>query len=334
MADIQSYDYRIVQKKSAQMKISDCLSRNRNDVVEISKLEVKEDEFVELQKLDAVLSKVRKFVELDRWPKKLEDDLAGFQIHRNFLKIKESGELVIDVKGDSRFCVPKCLQNDILKEYHENTHLGIELTYRRISSKYFWDDLRASVAEFVRTCSYCQLNKPNNRPNKAPIKTFPTPEGPYQAFGFDLIGPLEVCDSGNMYVLTGIDFFSRKGYCEPLKSKRAEYILRKFKTILFRNPVFPRMILLDNGSEFSEIRKFCAENEIQLNFAPPRHPQTNGSCENFNRTLKSRLRARCNMENWDLVLFEVLHEINSSVHCVTNMAPFTIETGIKNPHVF
>jgi hypothetical protein len=70
------------------------------------------------------------------------------------------------------------------------------------------------IADFIRTCVYCQINKPNNRPNKAPVKTFPTPEGPFQEFGFDLIGPLEDCDSGNTYVLTEIDFFSRKGYCE------------------------------------------------------------------------------------------------------------------------
>jgi len=38
--------------------------------------------------------------------------------------------------------------------------------------------------------------------------------------------------------------------------------------------------------------------------------------------------------NWDLYLFEVLHEINSSVHGVTKLAPFTVETGIMAPHVF
>jgi hypothetical protein len=90
-------------------------------------------------------------------------------------------------------------------------------------------------------------------------------------------------------------------------------------------------VLFDNGREFMEIRKYCAEN---VKLAPPRHPQTNGSCENLNRTLKSRLRARCDMKNWDLVLFEVLHEMNASVHSVTKLAPFTIETGIATPHVF
>jgi hypothetical protein len=334
LADIQSYDYRIIQKRSAQMKISDCLSRSRTEQIEVAKLTIEKNDFVELQKLDKILSQVRKFVSLDRWPRKVDNDVAGFQIHRKFLKILDSGELVIEVKGDTRSCVPECLQNEIIKEYHESTHVGVEICYKKISAKYFWVDLRVMIADFIRTCVYCQINKPNNRPNKAPVKTFSTPDGPFQEFGFDLIGPLEVCDSGNTFVLTGIDFFSRKGYCEPLKSKQAHYLLRKFTSILFRNPVFPKSVLFDNGREFMEIRKYCAENGIEVKLAPPRHPQTNGSCENLNRTLKSRLRARCDMKNWDLVLFEVLHEMNASVHSVTKLAPFTIETGIKTPHVF
>jgi hypothetical protein len=45
------------------------------------------------------------------------------------------------------------------------------------------------------------------------------------------------------------------------------------------------------------------------------------------------LRACCeNLENWDRNIHKVLHEINSSVHSVTKFSPFTVETGILNPH--
>jgi len=73
-------------------------------------------------------------------------------------------------------------------------------------------------------------------------------------------------------------------------------------------------------------------NKIGPHFTPPRHPSSNGQVENFNRTLKSRIRARCNYANWDLILQEVLHDINASEHSVTKLCPFTIQSGVQNPH--
>jgi hypothetical protein len=332
ITDIMSYNYKIIQQPSKNMKVSDCLSRHPRKVAQISTLSLDTKNFVELQMLDPLLKKVRSFVKIDRWPNNPDSDISCYVFYRNKLKILDSGELILSSENNDRICVPEAARNDIIKIYHENSHTGIEITNSRIADKYYWPKMKDAVANFVRSCKYCQLNKPDNNPNKPPVLSFPTPNGPFEAYGFDMIGPLRVTDRGNIYVFTGIDFFSKKAYGLPLNSKKSGYLLEMFKNLLFRNPIFPRYMIFDNAAEFSEIRNYCKSKNIKINSSPPRHPSTNGAVENLNRTLKSRLRAKCNFMNWDEVLPEVLHEINSSVHSVTKLSPFTIETGITSPH--
>ncbi|CBY42333.1 unnamed protein product, partial [Oikopleura dioica] len=252
---------------------------------------------------------------------------------REKLKILKNDALVLVESQLERLCVPEIFEIEIIKEYHENFHIGIDLTFSRIARKYFWPKMRFSISEFIRTCLYCQTHKADNHPNIAPTKTFPTPSGPFQKIGFDLIGPLKMTDSGSVYVMTAVDFFSKKCYAVALKSKESKYLLEKFKEILYHNPYFPSAVVMDNAPEFSEIKDHLKKLNIEVCLAPARHPQTNGAVENFNRSLKSRLRACSdNFENWDSNLHKVIHEINSSTHSVTKFSPFTIETGILNPH--
>jgi hypothetical protein len=332
ITDMMSYNYRIIQKPSKSMKMSDCLSRHPKKFVQISSVSLDTKNFADLQRLDPLLRQILSFVKLDRWPNNPNADISCFLFYRNKLKIMDSGELILSSENGDRICVPQAAKIDIIKAYHENCHTGIEITNSRIADKYYWPKMRESVSDFVRSCKYCQLNKPDNNPNKPPVLSFPTPNGPFEAYGFDMIGPLRPTNQGNIYVFTGIDFFSKRAYGVALNSKKSDYLLEKFKDLLFRNPIFPKYMIFDNAPEFCAIRRYCENNNIKINSSPPRHPSTNGAVENLNRTLKSRLRAKCNFLNWDEVLYEILHEINSSVHSVTKLSPFTIETGIKAPH--
>ena len=90
---------------------------------------------------------------------------------------------------------------------------------------------------------------------------------------------------------------------------------------------------MDNGGEFQAVKNFCNTKGLKVSLSPAYHPQTNGECENRNRTLKSRLKLICQLENWDLHLPEIIHQMNSAKHSVTKMSPFEIETGYpgENP---
>ena len=154
----------------------------------------------------------------------------------------DSGELILSTENNDRICVPEAARNDIIKIYHENSHTGIEITNSRIADKYYWPKMKDAVADFVRSCKYCQLNKPDNNPNKPPVLSFPTPNGPFEAYGFDMIGPLRVTDRGNIYVFTGIDFFSKKAYGLPLNSKKSGYLLEMLPDVLVTRNVIPASV--------------------------------------------------------------------------------------------
>ena len=139
---------------------------------------------------------------------------------------------------------------------------------------------------------------------------------------------------GNKYIFSVIDGFSKKVYAEPIYQKQSDYLLQIFRSFIFRNPQFPKYVVLDNAPEFNGIANFLKNNKIEPHFIPPRHPQSNGLIENANRTIKARLRARTNLINWDEYLHEIIHEINSSTHSVLKFSPFTVETGILDNHNF
>ena len=329
ITDIQGFSFKMIQRPSAKMKISDYLSRQKPV---INAIKFKKTEFAELQKLDETLGSIYKFISIDRWPNSPKGDISFYALFRNKLKLTDSGEIAFfEDNGSVRLCLPKELESEIIEEYHNYCHSGVDQTFSRISKKYIWPRMNQAIRDFIRTCDFCQKDKPNFHPNRAPVLSFKTPDGPYQAFGFDLI-TLPPTDSGNKYVLVMIDFFSKFGYCEPLKSRNSHYLLTKFKNIIFKNPFYPKYVVLDNAREHSELAKFMKENDIEPHFTPPRHPASNGQVENYNRTLKSRLRAKCNYENWDLVLQEIVHDMNSAEHSVTKQSPFTIQAGAKNPH--
>jgi hypothetical protein len=329
ITEIQGFSFRMIQRPSAKMKISDFLSRQKP---EINAIKFKKSEFSELQKHDEILGSIYKFLSIDRWPNNPKGDISFYALFRSKIKLTDSGEIAFfEDNGSVRICVPKELEKEIIEEYHNYCHSGVDQTFSRISKKYIWPRMNQAIRDFIKTCDFCQKDKPNFHPNRAPVLSFKTPDGPYQVYGFDLI-TLPPTDAGNKYVLVMIDFFSKFGFCEPLKSRNSNYLLTKFKNIIFKNPFYPKYVVLDNAREHSELAKFMKENDIEPHFTPPRHPASNGQVENYNRTLKSRLRAKCNYVNWDLVLQEVVHDLNSAEHSVTKQSPFSIQSGVRNPH--
>ena len=332
LSEIMGFSFSIIQRKSRQMKISDCLSRN---LASINRIEFSKSSFVDFQKKDPVLKLIRNYVSLDRWPNRTPREIIQYHLNRNSLEILETEELVLNCpSGLIKFCVPESLTEEIIREYHDNSHPGIEICHDKISRKYFWPGMRKNISEFIQSCHFCQTSKPNNHPNRASLGKFRTPTGPYETLSIDLIGPLKETNMGNKYIFSVIDGFSKKVYAEPIYQKQSDYLLQIFRSFIFRNPQFPKYVVLDNAPEFNEIANFLRNNKIEPHYIPPRHPQSNGLIENANRTIKARLRARTNLINWDEYHHEIIHEINSSTHSVLKFSPFTVETGILDNHDF
>lgn len=91
------------------------------------------------------------------------------------------------------------------------------------------------------------------------------------------------------FLLMGIDCFTRYGFCEPLKNKKSSTVLNGFKTILQRAKKFPRSVVSDSGTEFTNKNfvQHCKENSIKCYQS---YTSTHASfVERFNRTIKNRI---------------------------------------------
>ena len=126
--------------------------------------------------------------------------------------------------------VPNCYREDILSLAHESPlagHLGINKTYQKVLSNFYWPGLHKDVVKFCRSCHTCQVvGKPNQNPPVAPLRPIPTVEEPFSRVLVDCVGPLPKTKSGNSYLLTIMCVTTRFPEAIPLRNIKAHTIIK------------------------------------------------------------------------------------------------------------
>lgn len=80
----------------------------------------------------------------------------GYRIHDDLLLFK--GRILVPPES--------ALQPLLLHEYHQSPvggHAGIQRTFARLSSVFYWPKMRQSIHDFIACCVPCQTFKPFNR---------------------------------------------------------------------------------------------------------------------------------------------------------------------------
>ena len=80
--------------------------------------------------------------------------------------------------------------------------------------------------------------------------SYPDVKGPWMRLNIDLIGPLIPTDSGNRYILTVIDVFTKFAVATPLTDKSAGTVARAFVDNVICRYGAPLEVISDQGSEF------------------------------------------------------------------------------------
>ncbi len=96
----------------------------------------------------------------------------------------------------------------------------------------------------------------------------------------------------------------------------------------------PKQITTDNGPEFTSnmIEDYFYENDICHNTTLAYSPNTNGSVERFNRTLKQMIFKWFTLKNtlnWIDVLDDLLDNYNNTIQQVLNLMMLTIRINQK-----
>ena len=205
---------------------------------------------------------------------------------------------------------------------------GIKTFYNSVTSKYL-NIPRKRVREFLETKTTYQLTKPEPLPSNKPV--FATYSN--QRWATDLVDVKLYAGYNNnyKYILTAIDFFSKKAFATGIFDNTAPNVIKGFETIVRDQAegTTPNYLQADNGPEFTSklFNEWCERNNIKLIHTLSYTPQSNGLIENFNGQLRKMMREgfiRNNADdklNWIKYLDIYLENKNERKHYTTKERP-------------
>ena len=94
-------------------------------------------------------------------------------------------------------------------------------------------------------------------------------------------------NNGYSWIINIIDMFSKFAWSIPIKNKTAKEVTESVAKFLSENKA-PSILQSDNGSEFTSVlfKSLMKKYNIKQILSAPYKPQSNGSIERFNGTLK------------------------------------------------
>ena len=127
-------------------------------------------------------------------------------------------------------------------------HFGRDVTYDKIKQKYYWENMKTDIEEYVKTCDKCQRRgQKGGEGYLNPIKV----RKAFEMIGIDFVGPLNRTRKGNKYILVLTDYLTKWPEAKAMKEATAEKVTEfLYKEIICRYGC-PKVILSDRGSHFN-----------------------------------------------------------------------------------
>lgn len=160
-----------------------------------------------------------------------------------------------------------------------------------MSARFVWRGLKKDVRNWANTCIVCQRSKVHHHV-KAPLAPFSVPEKRFGHVHVDLVGPLPP-SHGFTHLFTTVDRTTRWPEAVPLASMTSADVARAFIATWVARFGVPSDVSSDRGPQFtSELWSVVAQGlGVKLHRTTAYHPQANGLCERFHRSMKATLRA-------------------------------------------
>jgi hypothetical protein len=197
-------------------------------------------------------------------------------------------------KATKQLIVPKSYVAEVLEAYHDDIfagHMGYIKTLNRIKQKYYWQNMIHDVDEWVKDCKDCQTRKFPSKKPRTELQPLKPVEEPFQRLAIDCVGPLPETTKGNKYIVVLTDYLTRWPEAFAVINIQATTIARILVEDIFCRYGAPYQLLSDQGANF--MSQLVAETCRIINTRQLRtssyHPQTNGLCERFNKSLANIL---------------------------------------------
>lgn len=238
-----------------------------------------------------------------------------------------------------RLYIPKQMRKKVLQLAHDDQltggHHGTKKTKQKLCHVY-WPGMSLQVDDYVRSCDKCQRFKTPRGPKPGLLQPIQT-TGIFERIHIDIVGPLTESSSGNKWIITAIEAFSRFGFANATREVKTDDVIRFINQEIISRHGAPRCIVSDNGPQFTSEKYTTLMRTlgIKVSYTCDYHPQANGMDEKFNGTLVKILKnyISANQKDWDIHLIWAVYNYNTTINASTNFSPYTILYGLepRNP---
>ena len=231
------------------------LKTQHNDPIEKDieiELPLTNSKMKELQLQDPLIGRLRK-----QWSE-MKLDKKHFTTEKEILKINT----VINGILYTPTVVPDVLKDCLLILAHDmQGHNGFKRTYSSLKQMYHWKGMKKTIQRHCNACSTCANH--NIKVQQIQKEHFKVPPQPMEFITMDLIGEFHPLSSkGNRYTLMAVCMLKGFTFCIPIKSKKAEDVMKAYTDNICCVFGPSKKILTDNGKEFKTDVDRCVQKNV------------------------------------------------------------------------
>ena len=224
--------------------------------------------------------------------------------------------------------MPQQFRKRTVRSCHEDYgHLGMDRVQVLLQERFYWPKLSEDMRIVIRSCERCLRFKQKPQQDEMyPI----TASYPLELIHLDFL-TIGGKDDVLKHILVVTDHFTRYAQCYVMSNQTATTVADKVVNEYFTNYGWPDKILTDRGTSFENIlfKEICDLAKVKKLRTSSYHPQTNGQCERFNKTLINMLgtlpgSAKKNWQEWVPML---VHAYNCTTSSVTGFSPYFLIYG-------
>jgi transposase InsO family protein len=262
---------------------------------------------------------------LEQPPDMDKEDFA--KLRRNSAKFYSSeGRLMRKHSPAPQIVISKdTYQEKLLRKVHEELgHQGVEETYQRLVTRFWWPSLKKKVKLWVKSCAACQKRDP------LVPREIRNPTGSSNLFGRVALDACHIKAGQYKYLIVARDDLSGWVEAAPLVKLTASNVAKFLLEYWVYRYGSIKTVTTDNGSEFKEdFEEAVQKIGAKLIQTTAYYPEANGMVERGHKPIKDTLVKMCGGSGgkWREYLPLVLLSDRISTKRTTGFTPYEIIFG-------